>query len=298
MNIKNFGASVILILVALVNASSVLIADTVNQDPAINFTLWSWLLAAVLIFPFSIKSVCREWSIIKLHWKLLALLAFLGASVCSCFAIEALHQEKLINAGLINGLTPIFIVLLSVLFCRKLVALTKLIGIAFGFFAVLLLVLGGNFTTLKYVTFNTGDLWMLGSVLAWATYSLFVDKVPKNLSLLSFLFVISVLGALFLFPFALWDALHGKRLLLNHTTFHGLLFTSIGTYIIGYLGWNKAISIIGAERAGFYLNLIPVFSMILSIIFFHTTIYWYDIVSLVCILIGLYLVNNEKKEIK
>lgn len=294
MNTKKLGASIILTVIALIGASSILISDTVNQDPAINFTLWSWLLVTILTFPFAIKGVCREWSVIKENWKLLVLFAFLGATVCSTFAVQALHEENLINAGLINGLTPIFIVLLSMIFYRKLVGLYKLIGIGFGFFAVLLLVLGGNFTTLKNVTFNIGDIWMLISVLAWALYSLLIDKLPKKLSMLSFLFVISIFGALFLLPIALWNAFHGERLLLNHTTFHGLLFTAIGTYIIGYLGWNKGVAIIGAERAGFYLNLFPVFAMILSVIFFHAKIYWYDMISLVCILIGLYLVNKKE----
>lgn len=293
MNTKKLGASIILTVIALIGASSILISDTVSQDPAVNFTFWSWLLVIIFMFPFSIKKIHQERDAIKLHWKLLALLAFLGATVCSTCAVEALHKENLINAGLINGLTPIFIVLLTIIFYRKLVAPYKLVGIGFGFFAVLLLVLGGNFTTLKYVTFNTGDLWMLISVLAWAAYSLLIDKLPTKISQLSVLFMISVFGVLFLLPFALWNAFHGERLILNHTTFHGLLFTTIGTYIIGYLGWNKGVAIIGPERAGFYLNLFPVFSMILSAIFFHTHIHWYDTVSLVCILIGLYLVNKK-----
>jgi drug/metabolite transporter (DMT)-like permease len=292
-NIHSLGASLILTVVALVGASSVLISDVVSIDPAINFTFWSWVLVAIFIFPFAIKKVIRQWSIIKSHWKLLTALAFFGASLCSTTAVQALHKENLINAGLINGLAPIFIVLLMAICYRKWIGALKITGIFCGFAAVVLLVLGGNVTNLKHMTLNIGDVWMLTSVLSWSIYSVLLKKLPKSLSMLSLLFVISVLGIIFLFPFTIWEILHGKKLILGHTSFRGLMFTAIGTYIIGYLGWNKGVSILGPERSGFYLNLFPVFSMILSVIFFHTIIHWYDIVSLGLILLGLLLVNKK-----
>lgn len=289
-----FQASLLLVIVALTNACSIFVSDEVSNDPAVNFIFWSWFLTAIFIFPFAIKSFLQQWPIIRAHIKIFSLLALVGGSICSTAAVQALHQEALINAGLINGLTPIFIILLSMIFYQRSISTRKLLGVAAGFIAVILLAIGGEFSALKKMTFNIGDGWMLLSVITWAAYSLLLDKAPKEVSGLCFLFTISLLSFLFLLPFTLWNIAHGYHVVLNNTTLIGLLFTSLFTYIIAYLGWNKGVGVLGPEQSGFYLNLNPVFTMILSVIFFHVTLHWYDIISLGFVLAGLCLVNKDK----
>ncbi len=291
---KKRQASVLLTFVALAGSCSIFVSDEVNRNPAINFTFWSWLLTAVFLFPFAIKQSLKQKLVIKQNIGILSILALLGASICSTAAVQALHKEQLVNAGLINGLTPVVIILLSAIFFRRWIGLRKAVGIACGIIAVILLILGGELSALKHITFNAGDGWMLLSVTAWAGYSILLDKAPASLYGLPFLFIIAVLGSVFLLPFELWSIALGDAMIVNSVTIIGLLFTSIITYVISYLGWNKGVKVLGPEQSGFYLNLFPVFAMILSVLFFHVSLAWYDIASLAFVLAGLYFVNKEK----
>lgn len=290
---KNLYAYLLLVLVPLIWSGSILVADDVSVDPAINIAFWRWLLVVGLLLPFTFKRVRQEWPIIKAHWRILSLLALFGVAIASTCALQALHDEDLINAGLINGATPIFIVILSAICYRTVISWSKIAGIILGFVAVLLLVLKGNFFDLQHVVFKVGDIWMLASVLAWAIYSLLLKHQPAGMSLMSFLVVISFIGVLCLLPWFLWNLAHGIEITVTHMSKRSLLYVALLTSIVGYLGWNKGVNVVGAERAGFFLNLYPIFAMLLSVIFFSTPIYWYDTASLVLILIGLYLVGRK-----
>jgi drug/metabolite transporter (DMT)-like permease len=293
MLIKKSFAYVVLFCVPLIWAGSTLFVNNVNIDPAINISLWRWLLVVVFLFPFAIKETIQEWSNIKANWKILSVLALMGVSISPTCAVEALHQENIMNAGLLYGTTPIFILLLSALCYKKMIETSKIFGILLGFIAISVLVFEGNFLNIKNLNFTIGDVWMLVAVLTWAIYSLLLKHKPEGFSPVVFLFILSILGILFLLPWAAWNIIHGIRVTLNHTTFEGLLYISLLTSLLGYLGWNMGVNIIGAERAGFFLNLYPIFSVRLIVIFGNAKIYWYDRVSLLLILIGLYLVSVE-----
>ena len=69
------------------------------------------------------------------------------------------------------------------------------------------------------------------------------------------------------------------------------LFPSIGSYYC----WAGAVSIIGANRAGIFLSLIPLFSTILAMIFFDEKFYFFHFIGSVLIVLGLFLSNRKIK---
>lgn len=292
---KKLFAYFILLLVPLIWSGSIFVSSDLKMDPAVNISLLRWLLVAIFLSPFAIKSVIKEWSILKKYWKRLTLFAFFGIVISPTFALEAVHHENLINAGLINGTTPIFILALTAISFHQKLSLSKCLGLLLGFIAVLLVITHGNFSSLAHTSFGVGDMLMLLSVLAWAVYSILLHYQPKGLSPISFLFVISCIGVLLLLPWNVWNLAHGIDVTLNHTSIESILYMSLLTSIAGYLGWNKGVSLIGAERAGFFLNFYPIFSMHLGALFFGQKIYWFDRLSLLLILIGLYLINQHHK---
>ena len=76
------------------------------------------------------------------------------------------------------------------------------------------------------------------------------------------------------------------------------LYVGIGPALISYLLWIKAIKIIGANNSSLFLNLIPIFSSIISIIFLNELLKVYHIIGAFLIFTGIFLVTknyiNEK----
>ena len=69
------------------------------------------------------------------------------------------------------------------------------------------------------------------------------------------------------------------------------LFPSIGSYYC----WAGAVSIIGANRAGIFLSLIPLFSTVMAITFFNEQFQFFHLIGAILIILGLFLSNKEIK---
>ena len=137
---------------------------------------------------------------------------------------------------------------------------------------------------------------MFGCVSCWAFYSVMIKKIPKEIDNTSFLFLIFFIGNIFVAPFFIFESYINQSFSINEQFGWTLiLYAAIGPALISYIIWIKSIKIIGANKAGLFLNLIPLFSSIISIIFLNETLRIYHIFGAIFIFIGIYLVNREKK---
>lgn len=87
------------------------------------------------------------------------------------------------------------------------------------------------------------------------------------MSSLSFAAVTMGLGALLLVPFTLLEAFSGARIAALHTgSLAALLYVTVFPSIIAYLSYNRGVQLIGANRAGPFLHLVPLFGALLAVV--------------------------------
>ena len=144
------------------------------------------------------------------------------------------------------------------------------------------------------LNFNKGDLWMVVAMFSWAMYSALLRKKKLEISQLSLLQIIISAGLVFLFPAYLIE------LSLGHKTSIHLPFILILTYVVLFPGlasfifWIKGISIIGSNRAGIFLHLIPIFSTIMAIIILKEKFMFYHLIGALLIVTGIILSSKKK----
>ena len=135
---------------------------------------------------------------------------------------------------------------------------------------------------------------MLSAVVCWAIYSVLLKKIPKNFDSIVFLFLIFFIGNLIIIPFYILESSIYNTFLLNEKYGWSIvLFVGIGPALISYLFWIKSVKIIGAGKSGLFLNLIPIFSGFISIIFLREILEIYHIIGAILIFTGIYLVTKE-----
>jgi drug/metabolite transporter (DMT)-like permease len=134
---------------------------------------------------------------------------------------------------------------------------------------------------------------MLGGVIAWGIYSAFLKKRTFKVSLLALVQIFCSLGLMVLFPAFLYELMQGKTLVVNEDLFYILLYVAIFPSIGSYYCWAGAVAIIGANRAGIFLSLIPLFSTIFAIIFFNEKFLFFHFIGSILIIIGLFLSNKK-----
>lgn len=236
-------------------------ADTI---PPVAFAFWRWTLALALILPFTLRQVARDWKEIARRWKWLLLLAVLGISGFNTLLYTAVHTTTAINGALIQTSMPALIVLLSRLMYRESVTGRQMSGVILCLLGAGLIVLRGDLSCLLDLAFVQGDLLMAVAVLLYSLYSTWLRRRPP-IHGLSFLTATFALGAGCLLPAYLVERAIIGPFALGREIILSLFYVALFPSIVAYFCWNKGVDLVGPNRAGLFINLIPLFASLLSV---------------------------------
>lgn len=255
----------ILSLAPLCWAGNIVLARGVaDLLPPVAFAFWRWTLAFILILPFSLRQLAADRRAIARGWKMLLLLALLGISSFNALLYRAVHTTTAINGALIQSSMPAVIVLLSLVLYREKVSSRQMAGVVLCILGAALIVLRGELNTLLAMSFVQGDLLMIIAVSAYGLYSALLRRRPPihPLSLLATTFF---LGAAGLLPAYLVELTIAGPFPLSREIVLSIVYVALFPSIVAYFCWNKGVDLVGPNRAGLFINLIPVFVSLLSV---------------------------------
>jgi drug/metabolite transporter (DMT)-like permease len=272
----------------------------------VSFVSTKAALEEVSLFPlvairFSIGSLFLFFLLLCLREKLtvqfrhlpqLLLLGGIGVFLHQLIQVAALQTTDATAAGWLITLSPIFTAILAIFFLQDKLTKNKVIGMTVAMFGVLLLTSGGNLNSFSTLI-SWGNVLMIVSALNWAIYSIVLKKMNLPYSSLTITFYTSVIGCLFIFPFAFWDnGLNGLSTISLGVWLH-LLFLGIFVSALGYLFWGKALESLDATRVSVFLYLEPLATLIAAIILLNEAILFSTIAGGVIIVLGVIFVNGQ-----
>jgi drug/metabolite transporter (DMT)-like permease len=264
-----------------------------NEIPPIALAFWRWAIALLIILPFSLGPILRQKDLIRRSWKILTLLAILSVTNFSMFIYMALKFSTVTNAVLINSMIPIFIVVISWIGFKERITLRQGIGIAISLTGLMFIITKGNLSTLVAVRFSKGDIWTISAGLSWASYSVLLRKCPVEFDSLSFLGATIIIGIFFISPFYIWEISTGRTMDFTYASIGSIIYVALFASVLAYMFWNKAIQIIGANKTGIFIHLMPVFSIILAMIFLDEKLRGYHIKGTILIFLGIFLTTTH-----
>src|SRR5206468_3839844 len=94
---------------------------------------------------------------------------------------------------------------------------------------------------------NRGDVIVIVSMLLWSLYTIGLRWRPPGLSLLSFLFVIAVVGDLAILPFYVAETLLFRPMVWTWTAFGAIAAVSLFSSVLAYIFWNRGVEQVGAN---------------------------------------------------
>ena len=130
---------------------------------------------------------------------------------------------------------------------------------------------------------------MVVAMFAWAIYSALLKKKKFNLSQISFLETIITAGLIFLLPAYIIEAMLGYKLNLHMPFALTLGYVVLFPGLASFFFWIKGISIIGSNRSGIFLHLMPIFSALMAIIIFKEEFMHFHLIGALLIIIGIIL---------
>jgi drug/metabolite transporter (DMT)-like permease len=261
--------------------------------PPYSLAFLRWCLVWLILLPFTYKEILRLKDNIKKNLSLFFILGFTSVCIFTSFTYNALNYTQVINASLFNTAIPVTIILVCFLLKIEKTNLFQISGLLISVLGILAIITKLDLNILLTLNFNKGDLFMIVAIIAWGIYSAYLRKRTFDVSLLSLVHIICTFGLVFLLPLFVLDLVQGKIIEMNSNLFYILIYIAIFPSIGSYYCWAGAVSIIGANRAGIFLSLIPLFSTILAILLFNEKFLFFHLIGSVLIILGLFLSNKK-----
>ncbi|MCA8880068.1 MAG: DMT family transporter [Rhodobacteraceae bacterium] len=222
-----------------------------------------WLLALVLFLPFAGPRLMAQRRVLRRHAVLLIALGLTGVVLFHVCVYSAMGHVPVANASLMVATTPFFILAGSALTGYRRLGLRDAAAVVLSLAGVAILLTDGHFGSLAAIRPGIGDLWMVGAVLSWAVYTLLLRALPADLPRDAVLAVTMLVGVVVMLP--LWLGLGTTDLAgLPAAAWAGVVYVAVGASLVAYLFWSFGVDRLGPEAAGFFLNLMPVFGVILA----------------------------------
>jgi len=265
----------------------------IESVPPFSLTFFRWLLVWLILIPFTYKEFFKLKNEILDNLFLLFLLGLTSVGLFNSFIYNALNFTQVINASLFNAVIPPTIILFCFLFKIEKTNKYQICGLIVSILGILSIITELDLNILLALNFNKGDILMIGAVISWGIYSAFLKKIKFKVSLLTLVHILCTFGLLTLVPQFLFELSQGKTMIVNNNLIYCLIYLVIFPSIGSYYCWAGAVSIIGPNRAGIFLSLIPLFSTILAMIFFDEKFLFFHFIGSILIVLGLFLSNKK-----
>ena len=266
-----------------------------SNIPPMSLVFFRWSLVWIILLPFTFREILKFKSVIIKNLPLLFFLALTSVGLFNSFTYLALVHTQVINASLFNTAIPAIIIFLCFLFKIEKTNKFQILGLIISVLGILSIITKLNLNILLSLNFNKGDLIMIGGVISWGLYSSFLKKKNFTLPLLTLVHVLCTFGLIFIIPQFVFEYSQGLIIEFDLNLFYILIFLALFPSIGSYYCWAGAVSIIGPNRSGIFLSLIPLFSTIMAITFFNEKFQFFHLIGAILIILGLFLSNKEIK---
>jgi len=266
----------------------------VEYVPPVSLAFWRWLTVFLILLPFFYSEILSNKKFInKEFWKLF-FLGSMGCGVCGAFPFIAGMSTTMANMGIIYTSSPVFIIILSVMFFKDKINFSRILGLVLCLIGVLAIISKGNLDLLINFKFTSGDLWMIGAAMGWAIYSIYLLNWKSKFSLMARFTLIAMFGAISLFPFYILEEVFYFNTSFNNNFIFWVLFAAISPGIIAFTLYTKVQKYLGASLTGFTLYIFSIYSAIYGIILFDEALLNFHYFGAAFVFAGVYLARKIK----
>ena len=202
----------------------------------------------------------------KRHIPIFLFTGLVGMFGYHVFFFTALKYTTAINSSIIGAANPIVTTIIAAVFLRQRVPGKQALGIAISFVGVVLTITGASLAVLTSFAFNAGDLWMFAAVICWASYGVFSKSRGRGIPPLALTYYSFLVCDILLIPFVLWERPWTFFSRIPASAWIAVIYMSVFASVIGYLVQQIAIKEIGPARSSIFINLVPIFSIVLAVL--------------------------------
>ena len=294
---KDKSAYIFLILATLFWSGNFIVgkAASLFEIPPFTLNFYRWTFAWLILAPFTLHEIIRKKNYILENIGLIVVLGITSITIFNSIVYYSLNFTQVISGVLMISTIPVMIIIFCWLFRIEKTNTYQILGVIFSLSGVVVIITKADLGILLNLNFNKGDLWMVVAMFSWAMYSALLRKKKIQLSQLSLLQTIISAGLIFLLPAYLIEMALGYRANIHLPFMMTLTYVVLFPGLASFIFWIKGISIIGSNRSGIFLHLMPIFSTILAILIFKEKFMIYHLIGSILIILGIILSTKGRQ---
>jgi len=294
---KNNLAYILLVLTTLFWSGNFIVGKAAStfEIPPFSLNFYRWLFAGLILLPFTLREIFKKKKYIFDNLGFFVILGITSITIFNSTVYYSLYYMQVISGVLMISTIPVWIMFISSILGIEKTNKFQIFGVILSLLGVLFIITKSDLDVIKNLAFNRGDLIMATGMFAWALYSALLKKKTYEISQITLLEVVIISGLVFLIPIYILEMNFGNQIIIGKPFILTLSYVVIFPGLASFFFWIKGIAIIGANRAGVFLHLMPVFGSIMAIILFDEKFMIYHLLGAIFIIAGITLSNKKIK---
>ena len=252
-----------------------------------------WLGSCLILAVIFRRRLLAYWPAVIARWRFVLAMGGGGLAGFTVLLVFAAQHTTAMNLGILQGVIPALVMLFGLLFIATPVTRAQGVGFLLSLGGVLVLVSAGSLESLLALKFNGGDLLMVAACFCYAGYTVSLSKrldMPPMMML--FFFALAAFAVCSLFT--LVEYARGALVLPSPKGGMIVLYCAIFPSILSQTFFMRGVELAGVNRAGLYVNLVPVFAAFLAVMLLGEVMQPYHMLALIAVVSGIYLAERGK----
>lgn len=229
---------------------------------------------------------------LKHDWMLFFAVGLIGTFAAAFFQNIGLRFTTASTSSLINTLEPVLVALMSVLFLKEQLSRGGIIGLVIAFVGGFVIITNGNPATLFHLNGTVkGNLLILISIISYACYTIFTKLLVGKTEPINAVTFSSMIGTIFLFIAAFAMEPFPVLADVSWLTWAAVVYLAVFPTCIALLLFNQLLTQVEASRTSIVLFLIPVYGLLLGVVFLGDPLTLPMILGGILTIIGVWLIE-------
>ena len=258
-------------------------------------TTMRWGLALVILVPLASGQFRAEWRTVRPRLIYLGTLGAVGFSLFNALMYSALTFTSAINISIEQAGLPMVIFLINFLLFSLRVSWAQMLGLVLSVAGIALTASHGEIARLAALDVNSGDGLMMIALVLYGAYTVALRYKPA-LSWQSLMLVLCASAFLMSIPFAVWEVVTDRATWPDAYGWAIGIFTAVFPSVLAQAFYIRSVELIGSNRAGLFVNLVPIFGTVLAIVFLGEAFHLYHALAIVLVLGGIWIAEHSGRK--
>jgi drug/metabolite transporter (DMT)-like permease len=254
-------------------------------------TFARWLIACVAFHFFARPHLKNDWPTIRKSLPLLFTMGALGFSAFNFGLYGALHYTTAINVTIEQSAMPVLVIFANYLFFSMRITGLQAAGVLLTIIGVLVTATRGSPLAVFETGVNRGDAVMMLAVLLLGSYTVALRFRP-DIHWTSLMFVLTCSAAIFAAPFYAVEILRDGFRMPGPEAWAIIAYTAIFPSMVSQIFFIRGVAILGANRAGLFINLVPIFAALLAVLILGESFQPHHMLGLALVLGGIVMAER------